>query len=97
MDNLPGTYFHVFVASLSETETVTRKHMYDAVAETYTSELVHFVQDDLYPDTEAFFVTDTEDQVSPEYLLSSGAATETNPLHLTETLRVDNLYALHYT
>lgn len=79
MNNLPGTSFHVLVANQSETDTVIRKHMHITVADADTYEIVHFLQDENYPDTEVLLIAG--DYASPEVQLPPVSTTETTPLH----------------
>lgn len=85
MDNLLVTSFDVLVTNLYETVTLVPKHIHPAVSKFYTSDIMHFIQDEPYPHTDAFLVAETEDHVCSETELSSGANTESAPLHWSET------------
>lgn len=69
------------IKNQSETETVIPEHMQVAIAEVYTTQIVHFLQNEQYPEKEALLVTDTEDYVYPIVKLPSALTTETTPIH----------------
>lgn len=92
-DNLLKTSFRVLVLKLSETGTLLPKHMHVSVAENYTSDILHFLQDEPYPDIESFITADIKGLVSAEIEIPSVSNSERIRLHWIVTFRVDDAYA----